>query len=72
MVRDLAADGTTLLLTTQYLEEADQLCSQIAVIDTGRVIASGTPDALKAKVGDEHLEITLAQGADLQAAAVAL
>jgi daunorubicin resistance ABC transporter ATP-binding subunit len=72
MVRDLAADGTTLLLTTQYLEEADQLCSQIAVIDTGKVIASGTPDALKAKVGDEHLEITLAQGADLQAAAVAL
>jgi daunorubicin resistance ABC transporter ATP-binding subunit len=72
MVRDLAADGTTLLLTTQYLEEADQLCSQIAVIDTGKVIASGTPDALKAKVGDEHLEITLAPGADLQAATIAL
>jgi daunorubicin resistance ABC transporter ATP-binding subunit len=72
MVRDLAADGTTLLLTTQYLEEADQLCSRIAVIDTGKVIASGTPDELKAKVGDEYLDITLAPGADAQAAAVAL
>jgi daunorubicin resistance ABC transporter ATP-binding subunit len=72
MVRDLAADGTTLLLTTQYLEEADQLCSRIAVIDTGKVIASGTPDELKATVGDEYLDITLAPGADAQAAAVAL
>ena len=72
MVRDLAADGTTLLLTTQYLEEADQLCRRIAVIDTGKVIAEGTPDELKAAVGDEHLEITLAPGADLQAAAVVL
>jgi daunorubicin resistance ABC transporter ATP-binding subunit len=72
MVRDLAADGTTLLLTTQYLEEADQLCSRIAVIDTGKVIASGTPDELKARVGDEYLDVTLAPGADAQAAAVAL
>jgi ABC-2 type transport system ATP-binding protein len=72
MVRDLAADGTTLLLTTQYLEEADQLCSNIAVIDTGKVIASGTPDELKAKVGDEHLEVTLGPGADPHAAAVVL
>jgi ABC-2 type transport system ATP-binding protein len=72
MVRDLAADGTTLLLTTQYLEEADQLCSHIAVIDTGKVIAEGTPDKLKAAIGDEHLEITLAPGADLQAAAIVL
>jgi ABC-2 type transport system ATP-binding protein len=72
MVRDLAADGTTLLLTTQYLEEADQLCRRIAVIDTGKVIAEGTPDELKAAVGEEHLEITLAPGADLQTATVVL
>jgi ABC-2 type transport system ATP-binding protein len=72
MVRDLAADGTTLLLTTQYLEEADQLCSRVAVIDTGKVIAEGTPDELKSAVGDEHLEITLAAGADAAAAVIAL
>jgi daunorubicin resistance ABC transporter ATP-binding subunit len=72
MVRELAADGTTLLLTTQYLEEADQLCGRVAVIDAGHVIAEGTPDELKAQVGDEHLDVTLAPGADLHAAAVAL
>ena len=57
IIRDLAADGTTLLLTTQYLDEADQLASQIAVIDGGRVIAEGTPDQLKAKAGEDRIAV---------------
>jgi ABC-2 type transport system ATP-binding protein len=72
IVRGLAADGTTVLLTTQYLEEADQLAARIAVIDGGRVIAEGTSDELKASVGGERLEISLASGQDVQAAAIAL
>jgi ABC-2 type transport system ATP-binding protein len=72
IVRELAAEGTTLLLTTQYLEEADQLASRVAVIDSGTVIAEGTPDQLKSSVGGEHLEITLAAGADIEAAIVAV
>jgi len=57
IVRELTADGVTVLLTTQYLEEADQLADDIAVIDAGRVIARGTPEALKAQVGGRVLEI---------------
>jgi ABC-2 type transport system ATP-binding protein len=72
IIRELAADGTTLLLTTQYLEEADQLAGRVAVIDGGAVIAEGTPDQLKSSVSGEHLEITLAAGADIQAAMVAV
>jgi ABC-2 type transport system ATP-binding protein len=72
MVRELAADGTTLLLTTQYLEEADQLAARVAVIDSGAVIAEGTPDELKSGVGRQHLEVTLAPDADLEAAVIAL
>jgi ABC-2 type transport system ATP-binding protein len=72
IVRDLAAEGTTLLLTTQYLEEADQLAGRIAVIDLGRVIAEGTPAELKASVGGAHLEIVLAAGSDVEAAMVAV
>jgi daunorubicin resistance ABC transporter ATP-binding subunit len=72
MVRELAADGTTLLLTTQYLEEADQLAERVAVIDSGIVIAEGTPDELKSALGDEHLEVTLAPDADVDAAITAL
>jgi ABC-2 type transport system ATP-binding protein len=72
LIRDLAAEGTTLLLTTQYLEEADQLARRVAVIDDGAVIAEGTPAELKASVGGEHLEIILAAGSDLEAAAVAV
>jgi len=64
IIRDLATGGTTLLLTTQYLEEADRLASRIAVIDGGVVIAEGSPDQLKAKVGDDRLTLTLAPGAD--------
>src|SRR5580658_6456314 len=72
IVRALAADGTTLLLTTQYLEEADQLARRVAVMDGGEVIAEGTPDELKSSVGGEHLEIILAAGSDVEAAITAL
>jgi oleandomycin transport system ATP-binding protein len=68
IIRELAADGTTLLLTTQYLDEADQLASQVAVIDVGRVVAEGTPDQLKAKVGEDRIAVQLVPGSDLAAA----
>jgi ABC-2 type transport system ATP-binding protein len=58
IIKNLLANGTTILLTTQYLEEADQLADRIAVIDGGKVIAEGTPTALKSKVGRDRLEIT--------------
>ncbi|MFM8944258.1 MAG: ATP-binding cassette domain-containing protein [Actinomycetota bacterium] len=57
MIRELRADGITLLLTTQYLEEADLLAERIAVVDLGKVIASGTPDELKDQIGGELLEL---------------
>jgi ABC-2 type transport system ATP-binding protein len=59
IVRTLAASGTTVLLTTQYLDEADQLADRIAVIDNGRVIAEGTPGELKASVGSGALHVRL-------------
>src|SRR5579885_497703 len=68
IISSLVEDGTTVLLTTQYLEEADQLANQIAVVDHGRVIASGTADDLKRQVGGERFEITVARGGDLTAA----
>src|SRR5579863_4152112 len=72
IVRQLVADGTTLLLTTQYLDEADQLADRIAVIDDGKVIAEGTPAQLKASLGGQRLLITLAEESDASAAAAAL
>jgi oleandomycin transport system ATP-binding protein len=65
MIRALVADGVTVLLTTQYLDEADQLASDISVIDHGLVIATGTPDELKAKVGGQVLEVEPAEPARL-------
>ena len=62
IVRELADSGTTLLLTTQYLEEADQLARRVAVIDGGTVIAEGTPDQLKSSLGGEHLEVVAGRG----------
>ena len=72
MIRQLVADGTTVLLTTQYLEEADQLAHDIAVIDHGAVIATGTPDELKASAGRQVLEVTPASRADVRAVAALL
>jgi len=72
IVRELVADGTTLLLTTQYLDEADQLADRIAVIDGGKVIAEGTPTALKASVGGQRVLLTLAEASDIAIAAKAL
>jgi ABC-2 type transport system ATP-binding protein len=59
VIRTLVADGTTVLLTTQYLDEADTLADTISVIDHGVVIAEGTARELKASIGGEHLEVTL-------------
>jgi daunorubicin resistance ABC transporter ATP-binding subunit len=61
---ELTSHGTTLLLTTQYLEEADRLADQLAVLDHGRVIATGTATALKARVGGDRLELQAPPGAD--------
>jgi ABC-2 type transport system ATP-binding protein len=63
-IRGLVADGCTIVLTTQYLDEADQLADRIAVIDRGRMVAEGTPDELKTSVGDSTLQLQLAGGAD--------
>ncbi|WP_446213060.1 ATP-binding cassette domain-containing protein [Micromonospora sp. IBSANI012] len=65
IVRTLVADGVTVLLTTQYLEEADQLAGQIAVVDHGRVIAQGTPEELKAKTGGQVLTVRPVDPTDL-------
>src|SRR5947209_8484166 len=72
IVRELADEGTTLLLTTQYLEEADALTDRIAVIDHGRVIAEGTGNELKDRVGGKILEVELASAAERTRAAVVL
>jgi ABC-2 type transport system ATP-binding protein len=72
LVDDLVAGGTTVLLTTQYLEEADRLARSVAVIDHGRLIATGTPDGLRARLGGETVHIRLADPADLPRAAAAL
>jgi ABC-2 type transport system ATP-binding protein len=71
-VRRLRDEGTTVFLTTQYLEEADQLADRVGIIDDGRLVAEGTPAALKAEVGSPHLDITLVDlDGDLDAEAAA-
>ncbi len=65
LIEELVADGTTLLLTTQYLDEAERLAKDIVVIDHGMVIAKGTASELKAEFGGDRLEVTLADGNDL-------
>ena len=72
VITDLVADGTTVLLTTQYLEEADQLAEEIVVIDHGRVIAQGTSDTLKDQVGGDRLEVVVENPAQVDEAAQAL
>jgi ABC-2 type transport system ATP-binding protein len=68
LIAELARGGTTLLMTTQYLEEADRLADDIAVIYHGRVIAQGTADELKRQVGGERLEVALSDGATVESA----
>ncbi len=68
IIRELVREGTTLLLTTQYLEEADELADAIAVVDRGRIIASGTADELKAQVGGERIEVVVHDRTDIERA----
>ncbi|MEV8346508.1 ATP-binding cassette domain-containing protein [Streptomyces niveus] len=68
-VRSLVGGGTTVLLTTQYLEEADQLADRISVVDNGRVIAEGTADRLKAEVGGDRIDVVVRDAGQLAAAA---
>ncbi len=72
IIGELVSGGTTLLLTTQYLDEADRLADRIAVVDSGRVIAEGTSVELKSRVGGERVEVTVKEGGDLDTAARAL
>ncbi len=72
VISSLVAGGTTLLLTTQYMEEADRLADEIVVIDEGRVIAQGTADTLKTQVGGERIELTVSSAEDLEPAAAIL
>jgi ABC-2 type transport system ATP-binding protein len=72
VIRELLHEGTTILLTTQYLEEADRLADEIAVVDLGRVIARGTPDELKTRVGGEVLAMRVSDRSKVPAAAGAV
>ncbi|TDD54301.1 ATP-binding cassette domain-containing protein [Saccharopolyspora elongata] len=69
IIRELVADGVTIFLTTQYLEEADQLADRIAVLDQGRLVAQGTPDDLKRQIPGTHVRLRFTTVAELDAAA---
>jgi ABC-2 type transport system ATP-binding protein len=69
IIRDLVASGVTIFLTTQYLEEADQLAHQIAVLDHGKVVAQGTPDELKRRIPGGHIRLQFAAAQQLDSAA---
>ncbi|MGH9123001.1 MAG: daunorubicin/doxorubicin resistance ABC transporter ATP-binding protein DrrA, partial [Acidimicrobiales bacterium] len=69
IIRSLVADGTTILLTTQYLDEADDLADEIVVIDHGQVIAAGTSESLKDRVGGDVVEFTVPRRSELSTAA---
>jgi ABC-2 type transport system ATP-binding protein len=66
-VRALNDEGTTVFLTTQYLEEADQLADNVGIIDSGKIVAEGTPESLKAQIGHPHIQLQLAEGSVAEA-----
>ena len=66
MLRVLVRNGTTIILTTQYLEEADQLADEVVVLDHGRTVAHGPPDQLKARIGTERIDVTIASRSELE------
>jgi ABC-2 type transport system ATP-binding protein len=72
VIRDLVADGTTVLLTTQYLDEADALADDIVVLDHGRTVAQGSPEELKRRIGGDRIEVVVDSAADLPRADEAL
>jgi ABC-2 type transport system ATP-binding protein len=72
LIEELGGDGTTVLLTTQYLDEADRLADRIVLVDAGRVIASGTAEELKLQIGGDHLDVTIARPDEAEAAIAAL
>ena len=72
ILRDLVRDGTTIILTTQYLEEADKLADDIVVLDHGRTVAHGSPDDLKAQIGDDRIDVKVPSVAELAHAARAM
>ena len=68
MLRELVRNGTTIILTTQYLEEADQLADEVVVLDHGRTVAHGPPAELKARIGTERIDVTIASAGELEPA----